>query len=496
MKTWRKRIVVMLTVMCLTLSGCSQDTISDTDDHITLRVAAEMEEEGPAKHLTNQINYWITKFEKAHPNVDVVIDDITPTEMYIGEHRTADELSLNQITKERLQTELMAGKGPDILLLSTDQVWIALNMVFPNRNLLLPDINLAMRNGLFYDISAFYDADTALGKEGLLTTVMDAGVIDGKRFVLPLRYNLLTAYVDTKAFEESGLSPDIFDQDIISVFDAITQHDDRDIASAAYIQSSEECELNLIGNLIDYDNQEVLVTTAELADYFRAKQECGITATGGSVPRGATMSDYCEDPSSNWIRSGKGMFIADLDYAIDSAVIANAEGVELGMYPLKSTDGSVTAGITLFGGVTRGSKHPELAYEFLRYFLSEEAQWEQVSSRGNQNWLAGNGWPVRAKGAMSALTERNGIKDSIFAIALDGKDTVTAADIPVFTDEDMPVLDVAIDNARFPTTLEDDFQDIVVYNQYKMTAAEARSMDLDALAESFIQKLEWHLGEG
>ena len=68
------------------------------------------------------------------------------------------------------------------------------------------------------------------------------------------------------------------------------------------------------------------------------------------------------------------MFVGGLDFAIHNAVIAKAEGVDLGIYPLRSTDGSVTADITFYGAVTSGCKNPELAYEFLRYFLTEESQ--------------------------------------------------------------------------------------------------------------------------
>lgn len=68
--------------------------------------------------------------------------------------------------------------------------------------------------------------------------------------------------------------------------------------------------------------------------------------------------------------------------------------------------GDLIADVTYFGAVGASCRHPELAYEFLRLFLSEDAQWEVNRSRSTQGFQAGliaAGWPVRAEGAAEYL---------------------------------------------------------------------------------------------
>ena len=460
--------------------GCCHNTQTEMNDRITLQVVTEMTDKFLGQ--TMQIEQWIEKFETEHENVDIEILNLS---------------TMEETARQRLQTELMAGKGPDILLLQTAEWWQHLTAEC-KANPLIADVQLAMKNGLFYDISEFYDVDTALGIDALEPTVMNAGILDGKRYVLPLRYNMLVAYVDKELFEESGMSLDLFEQDIINVWNAIVQHGDGRIAKAAEIRGGLNCSLNLIGNLIDYEEQEVLLTKEKLAEYFRAEQEFLIIAAGNQYSKEPILSEYCDDSSSAWMNNGNCMYIGDLDFMIHNAAIARAEGVDLGMYPLKATDGSVVADITLFGAVTRGSKYPELAYEFLRYFLSEEAQWELTVDKGGDR-LIGDGWPVRSKGAVSALIERNGLRQRIWELALRGKDKITNADRPQYTDENVPVVNTAIDKARFPINLEEEFHwinSLDIYNEWTMTEEYARSLDLEAMAETFIRQLEWHLGEG
>ena len=67
-----------------------------------------------------------------------------------------------------------------------------------------------------------------------------------------------------------------------------------------------------------------------------------------------------------------------------------------------------------------------------------------------------------------------------------------------FSEEDMQILDVTVDKARFPTGLELSFHHLGgrVFNAFTMTEEYARTLDLDKIAADFIEDLEWHVGEG
>ena len=495
MKRQTVRIFAMILAILMALSGCTTAPAEQTEatdsktmetDKITgsskrdtiLRVATLDATNYTYDNWTQHFDRWVRKFEAAHRNVDIVVE--------------------NMLGTERLQTELMAGKGPDIILAPTYAEWHNLNFREPNCPIPISDVNQAMRNGIFYDISEFYDADTELNKDALESAVMEAGVVDGKRYILPLRYNLLAAYVDLERFAETGLSTDLFEKDIISFWNALTEHGNSSLASGALVRSAYRSELNLIGDLIDYDNQEVLLAQETLVEYLQAYQDFLILRGQSDVSDCALLHNYYSVDTKNisgysgWMESWKYMFVGGLDFAIHNAVIAKAEGVELGMYPLRSTDGSVTADITFYGAVTSGCKNPELAYEFLRYFLTEESQWEEnvVTTYNNNSSLMLVGWPVRVKGSVSAIYDH--LSGWIGPI-LQTNETVDG-----FSEEDMPILDVTIDKVRFPTGLEMSFQYVTasVYNPFTMTENEARSINLEKKAEDFIEDLEWHVGEG
>ena len=434
--------------------------------------------------LTDHINQWVRTFETTHRNVDVVIE--------------------SAMAEERLQTELMAGKGPDVILSPTTTTMQILNHTMEVGSIPISDVNLAMQNGIFYDISAFYDTDEELNKDALEPAVMEAGVLDGKRFVLPLRYNLLVAYVDMDRFEKTGLSTEIFEKDITYFWDALTEYGDPYLASSALIRSQDRSELNLIGELIDYDNQEVLLTQEVLVDYLQSEQNFLITRGENEVSFYALLHEYyvpgmdAAFADNGWmnVMRPKTMFVGGLDFAIHNAVIAESQGIDLGMYPLRSTDCSVTADITFYGAVTRGSENPELAYEFLRYFLTEESPWEEnvrfLMKDGIGSCLMLPGWPVRVKGSAGALHTH--LKGWTWNIQRrDGKIN-NLADAVTYTDEDIPILNIKIDKARFPTGLEGTFCTLSgsVYNVF----TGEQLYDLKSAAADFIEELEWHVGEG
>ena len=506
-KTFQKRmcvILAMLLLVTLLLPGCTSiltDQQTTTAAEISSETAPEPTE--PIERdtilrvaiptstnnitfvdLTDHINQWVRVFEATHRNVDVVIE--------------------SAMAEERLQTELMAGKGPDVILSPTTTTFYILNSQNEVGSIPISDVNLAMQNGIFYDISAFYDADEELNKDALEPAVMDAGVVDGKRFVLPLRYNLLVAYVDMDRFEKTGLGTEIFEKDITYFWDSLTEYGNPYLASSAVIRSQFDSELNLIGELIDYDNQEVLLTQDVLVDYLQSKQNFLITRGETEVSLQALLHEYYAPgmdaafANSGWmnVMNPKTMLVGGVDLAIHNAVIAESQGINLGMYPLRSTDGSVTADITFYGAVTRGSENPELAYEFLRYFLTEESQWEENVRFAMKDIEGASlmvpGWPVRVKGSADAIHTH--LKGWTWNIQLrDGK-IDNLADAVTYTDEDLPILNVMIDQARFPTGLERTFRSLTA-SVYNVHTGE-QLYDLESAAADFIEELEWHVGEG
>ena len=73
----------------------------------------------------------------------------------------------------------MSGEGPDIFILPCDDGFTY------NEIQLIENVEKGMATGLFADLTTQYDQDETLEKDVLLEKVMDAGVMDGKRYILP-----------------------------------------------------------------------------------------------------------------------------------------------------------------------------------------------------------------------------------------------------------------------------------------------------------------------
>ena len=124
-----------------------------------------------------------------------------------------------------------------------------------------------MRNGLFCDIAELYDADDALGKDGLNAAVMDAGVVDGARYVLPLRYDIPVIYALNAYLEAEGLDPAVLTRNLDAILEAVLETGDPLLAGGVLYE-----DLSAFSGFIDYRSGNATLDTKTLRDYMAAYQ--------------------------------------------------------------------------------------------------------------------------------------------------------------------------------------------------------------------------------
>ena len=157
----------------------------------------------------------ISEFEKTHENIQIELTYL-PVE-------DADRESVLQ----KLRLEIMAGRGPDLFLLPSGEAGQSYRYVSSGDFLhggtetLFPDVEMAMRNLYFADLSEYYDMDEDLKTGELQQDVMNAGILDGARYVLPLSFTMNTAVVDLDNLAALGLAPDIFSQSVLESYGAL-----------------------------------------------------------------------------------------------------------------------------------------------------------------------------------------------------------------------------------------------------------------------------------
>jgi len=457
------RYLIILAAVILILSGCSSNEISS--EPTSLWVVTEAT---PSNGLNAQVQYYIEQFQIEHPNVRMQLD-VLPT----------DEPKRTEYIKELYKT-IESGEGPDIYLLP-DRDILQTDHSFYQVTPLFPDMELAMRSGIFADISRLYNFDFRLGKSGLQKSVMDAGVVDRCRYVLPLRYEINTVYY----FPDLISGTTELDIETCTVNDlmqyAISLGDPAVASAVDHIPArSHYALLETFSYLIDYDSGEVTLSSQDLEEYLSVYQKL-VETIGPSwkVYGGAQLYNVEEIVDYSPIK------VSTLSSGIAFSAYAKQTGYQIKMAPVRTVDGDVVATVSYFGAVGSGCKNVETAYEFLRIFLSEEAQWDTAYLDDKElPPLSGSGWPVRAKGSTPYL----------YSIAqkqmerYDGSRYRSTYKAIELHDQDIPVLEADIDLVRFHFC-----NSFYLYRQ-KLNGVEngesQTKTEQSALADVFIQDLE------
>lgn len=514
MKKHRSLFFILIIILMYTLSGCQSMLIDNMEsakpDSMQNGENTDIREENNSsafwivmeqhEAMEHSVNYILDKFTEVHPEINVRLQVLPNGNKQGGNYQAARDAALQQ-----LRTAIMAGRGPDIYLLPS---------VSTNYEMLFKDVNQAMANGYFEDISIFYNTDTELSKESFAANVMDAGTLDGARYVLPLRYDMPIAYVDTAEFTTLGGDLDMFDGGILSLFNEILATENPELAVGAFInvKATESFALNLLGQTVDYGKQEVLLKEETLSEFMVSIQR--IRSANLIDPDNWEERIYVNYPNDLADLFSKGEFWTDetsfyigtMQDILENAAYAEAMEIEIAMIPVADAEGKITADVTYYGAVGDACDDVALAYEFLRMFLTEDAQILQNRDTVDSGYYLG--WPVLAKGHAEELWNshlsyllnfspmgtdsewsdiqkehyqqcRSAIKDIHFAI----------------TSDDIPVLNVEADRVQFSIDLENDLSDRV-YNLNDDTTCEPAEADINTLAAEFVDELKWHLAEG
>lgn len=497
---------IALLLCGLLLCGCGRTETSE----LSLWVVTEES----APHGMNELTeLMIGRFCSEHPGVTVRLD-ILPTEPLERE-----------LAVKRLRTQIMAGRGPDVFLLPScnarryssrnwsTSAWYTLRyQVEP----LLAVPEQSMRQGVFWDCSALFDHDDALNREGLQQTIMDAGVLDGARYLIPLRYDFPVLYVDTEAAAAMNI-------DLSALGDTITQQMAAVMAAKDPVLAAgmrpEFClaagGFFFLGSAVDYEKQTVLLERSQIAEFLRQFQALTAMTEGdpelysyvsliGYIYNGTGFSNYDPDVYIGFPRSIP-LAVGTLSEAPMVAAISKVEEHEIAMVPLRGADGSLAADVTYYGAIGAGCQTPELAYDFLRLFLLDEQQWELSlplqsgtrSTNANKEFHyhpIADGWPVRAKGAVEPLWDS--IRPSLTDFnAGNGASKLRGLLGTQLGDEDIPLLDATIDRVSFGNSAELELGRILRSLNDSKTGA-ALAVDFDSLAEGIRDLLQYQLLEG
>lgn len=302
----------------------------------------------------------ITRYRALHPDVEV---DFQKQE-YV-DHETNEEIF------QQVAAEIMAGKGPDVLLLD-------------DMNL---DIEKLVRQGVLADMEPFFEAD-GFDWTPYQQTIMDGGVWNGKRYIIPLSYDFPLLFTTREVLEETGFDVDACG-DFMGFLEETTRFMEDPAQTRRLFFNNAYPSFGFPGysgiHYADYGTKTADLSSPELKAgllWFKTVNE--------KWPLGAAYAGGLRNAAS--VRDGEALWADDMLGALNgfynqySALKTVGEPV---MMPIRDLNGTIQAKIQYPVAVRGNSENLQNAYDFIKILLSEEIQrgydWQELSVLNSVN---------------------------------------------------------------------------------------------------------------
>ena len=349
----KKAVSLFLTITMLAalLSACGapqqnvniwQDapSVPQTNERLTVFCVGDLRDSG-------MIELALNRYRQLYPDIQVEL--IKPESENIEER---EELY------QQVAAQIMAGEGPDVFLVED----------------LVMDVEKLVRQGIFADMEPFFRADS-FDWEPYHQAVMDGGVWNGKRFVIPLTYNFPLLFTTRTALEETG-----FDMDACGDYMGFleeTMDFMEDPAQTRQLCCKPMMIMNVVGisgiTIADYDTRTIDLSSPVLQPGCAWHKTLNVRHPGHEITLGNDGLEYSAGP----VRDGAVLFAQSLGGAFSGffrefAALKTID--EAVMLPIRDVNGGIQAQIEYSVAVRGNSENLQNAYNYIKVLLSPEIQ--------------------------------------------------------------------------------------------------------------------------
>lgn len=236
-----------------------------------------------------------------------------------------------------VQTEIMAGKGPDLFFVSCYDP-----LLYPPQQQLFMEPERVMQAGVFLRLDELLEQSRTLDLSQCNETVMEAGRREEGRFLLPVSYEIPLVILDGSMLKDTE-SAQMTAQDAVDSGDELVGQAFRSTVFAS-------CSA-MFGKLADYDAGKLLISQEELSK---------------------GMKLLCSMPEESGFTSGL-LAYGTANYAFSAQAFLRENAAPVCMAVCNNT-GGVTATVTQFAAINSNTDNPETAFSMLEALLSEELQ--------------------------------------------------------------------------------------------------------------------------
>ncbi len=337
-----------LTIMTGVFSACSSSNDSNKESAQD-KTSKLVLYGGP--YVNNALKAAVKIFESKYPEVDV-------------DYREFGELGDSEAQTnylEALKYDLSSGNGPDLIFGNTFE---------------FEDIYGMMDSGTFADINTYLENDEEFKSDLYNEDVINSGLYNGKRYYIPISYNVLSLVSTQEALDHAGFKFDSnsdfsgFSSQMSEFISKNTNSSDELLFSTYQLGMAAFSPWNGV-DAIDYENKKILTDSEE----FKASMELYKTYYKMDN-RGEEYLTASTGDGAKLIRNNKALFYyntSQLSGVLEtySALLDDQTPV---LYNFPSFDNKTVAEPEYIAAIRNGSPNQANAYEFMKILLSEEYQ--------------------------------------------------------------------------------------------------------------------------
>lgn len=347
----RKTMIIIFLVVAFALAGIytmlhKKGVVAETSN--TLKIYAI----GTDSRVSNALQDTLDEFEKKYPNVKIqkVLFDVNNIEKY----------------EKTLLSDTLAGKGPDVLYLTSS------------------DSKKLQRSGMLEDLKLLMDKDKSFNKQDYNSKIINAGMYNSKLTLMPLDY-YVNQYVTTKELLNSNginLKPDSSEKDFIKAVESGNLNGSRKLF-AAVGGGDPVSNMNLSDFLagsgyefIDYENKKVYFDKPEFKELIEDYKK---------IYKASSKKDQGEGTSGEEglqaLKSGAALFSNDRmdsfkDFLSSESLIngITKETSCINNMPMLEGGDKVVGIVSDSMAINKNSRNKKAAYNFIKCALSTEVQ--------------------------------------------------------------------------------------------------------------------------
>ncbi len=301
--------------------------------------------------------------------LDYQRDIIKAVDLYNGEQDNAKiritAFSNIEEYRSKLATEIMANDGPDIIL-------------FMNKD--LQSVHKMAATGVFHDLDNFIKNDKNLNLSDFNEKVFNSGIINGKRYMIPLEYSIPIMYTSPDLLSNDGTKLDNIEWTWKGMEYAMKKFTDKDKDKFFFIDIDFRKMLLSSGiKFLDYDKKQAYFDSREFTELLKTYKDI---YSNFSMP--AEKVEMYGGTDIAAMKKGKlaigedGEILNHEELLMMNSFAVSALGKSLELYPFPDMkgEGTVIAYPRSMIAINEKSSNKDICYDFIKSLLTGKFQQE------------------------------------------------------------------------------------------------------------------------